>query len=440
MSKKLFSSGEIEILSMNPNVKRVSEKSIIYSDEFKQFFINEYYSGVSPTRIFERAGFSKEMMGYRIDRAAERWKKAYDKYGMVGLLGRNKSTGRPSSGDPTEHEIIKKQQAKIKLLEAEVELLKKVDFKERRRSETNQTLKISEIYEMISNVIIKYRLKQVLSFLCKSAGVSRSGYYRYISTKTKRLEREKSDEQLRDIILMAYSFRGYKKGSRSIKMTLEGKYGIIFNRKRIQRIMRKYGIVCPIRKSNPYRRMQKANQMHHKVKNILNRKFNQTVPGKVLLTDITYLKYGKGETAYLSTVKDTCTHEIIAYQLSKHMDITLVIDTFQKVKSLKNVTVTKETIVHSDQGCHYTSNEYQTLLKSLNVVQSMSRKGNCWDNAPQESFYGHMKDELNLNNCRTYELLEKAIEDYMDYYNHDRYQWGLKKMTPAQYRDHLLSA
>lgn len=80
------------------------------------------------------------------------------------------------------------------------------------------------------------------------------------------------------------------------------------------------------------------------------------------------------------------------------------------------------------------------MLKELNVLQSMSRKGNCWDNSPQESFYGHMKDEIDLKSCQTYEEVSLLVDDYMNYYNQDRYQWNLKKMTPEQYRNHLLSA
>lgn len=312
----------------------MSETTITYAEKFKKFFISEYEAGSGPTRIFEKAGFKKEIVGRkRIDRATERWKKAYYENGIDGLNDqRNNITGRPLKEEPTEHEIIMKQQAKIKLLEAEVALLKKIDFTERRRIEKNQKLKTSEIYKMINNVNSKHRLKRVISFLCKSTGVSRSGYYRYINSKEVREKHEKS-ENLRDIILIAYSYRGFKKGSRSIKMTLEGKFGIIFNRKRIQRIMRKYGIVCPIRKPNPYRRMQRANQVHHKVPNILNREFNQTIPRKVLLTDITYLKYGKNQNAYLSTIKDSCTHEIITYHISRQMDLDLVLNTFLKLQS-----------------------------------------------------------------------------------------------------------
>lgn len=166
-------------------------------------------------------------------------------------------------------------------------------MKERRLIEKNKRLRVSEIFELIQNTIKKHKLKNVVSYLCKGSGVSRSGYYNYIASESKRKEREKSDENSRDIILMAFNYRRYKKGSRSIKMTLKGKSDINFNRKRIQRIMRKYNIICPIRKRNSYKKMQRINQEHHKVENILNRNFKQSIPGKVLLTDITYLKYGQ---------------------------------------------------------------------------------------------------------------------------------------------------
>ena len=95
-------------------------------------------------------------------------------------------------------------------------------------------------------------------------------------------------------------------------MTLEGQFNIVYNLKRIRRIMKKYNIVCPIRKANPYRRMMKATKEHRVLPNLLNREFKQEIPGKVLLTDITYLFYGKGQKAYLSTIKDGSTNEILS--------------------------------------------------------------------------------------------------------------------------------
>ena len=442
MSQKLFSKSDINTLSKNPNVLHASNKSIKYADDFKFHFMREYIAGNSPTRIFQSAGFDKDLIGYkRIERAAFRWKKAYFENGELGLIDSRKGhSGRTSARELSQVEIIEKQNAKIKLLEAEVELLKKIDFKERRLVESHLTLKTVDIFNLIQMIIQKYNFKNVVSYLCKCSGVSRSGYYNYLLCESGRKEREKNDEKIRDTILMASNYRGYKKGSRSIKMTLEGEFGIRFNRKRIQRIMRKYSIICPIRHSNPYKKMCKATAEHFTFKNTLNREFKQNVPGKVLLTDITYLKYGKGKTAYLSTIKDASTNEILSYNHSEKIDLELVIQTFKKLKRNRKTRLAKGAFIHSDQGWHYTNPKFQKIIKKMHLGQSMSRKGNCWDNAPQESFFGHMKDEIDIKNCNTYQELERVIHDYIDYYNNHRYQWNLKKMTPVQYRNHLLVA
>ena len=105
-----------------------------------------------------------------------------------------------------------------------------------------------------------------------------------------------------------------------------------------------------------------------------------------------------------------------------------------------NVNLTSQTIIHSDQGLHYTSPRLSEKVRGLNLKQSMSRKGNCRDNAPQESFFGHLKDETDLKEQMTFSVLETEISDYIHYYSHHRYQWNLKKMTPVQYRNHLLHA
>lgn len=222
-------------------------------------------------------------------------------------------------------------------------------------------------------------------------------------------------------------------------MILENEFSIIYNLKRIRRIMKKFDIICPIRKANPYRRMMKANKEHTVLPNTLNREFKQNKPGKVLLTDITYLKYGKGAKAYLSTIKDGSSNEILAYKLSSSLKIDIVTDTIKNLSDSIKFKLPSNAFIHSDQGVHYTSPIFQRLLKENKIGQSMSRRGNCWDNTPQESFFGHMKDECDINGCASLEELQNEIEDYMDYYNNYRPQWNLKKMTPVQYRNHLLS-
>ena len=229
------------------------------------------------------------------------------------------------------------------------------------------------------------------------------------------------------------------KGARQIKMILENKFNITYNIKRIRRVMKKFDIICPIRKANPYRRMMKATKEHTVLPNALNREFKQNKPGKVLLTDITYLKYRNGAKAYLSTIKDGSSNEILAYNLSNSLKIDIVTDTIKNLKNSISFKLPPDSFIHSDQGVHYTSPIFQKLLKKNKIGQSMSRRGNCWDNAPQESFFGHMKDECNIKKCATFDELKDEIKDYMDYYNNYRPQWNLKKMTPVQYRNHLLS-
>jgi putative transposase len=440
LSKILLSDDAIKKLSKNKWIQSVSEKSITYTDDFKIHFIEEYNNGKSAIEIFEEAGLEVELLGgiKRIENASYKWRTAYKKDGITGLIdSRKQYSGRPLERTLTQAELLQRKEAEIQYLKAEIELLKKLDAKE--RTVINHKLKPNDVFNTISSVINKYNLKKQVKYLCNVAEVSRSGYYRYLSNKNI-LKRESKDIKVRDIILKAFNHRGYKKGSRSIKMVLEKDFGIIYNRKRIQRIMRKFNIICPIRKANPYRRMAKATKEHRVVPNLLNREFKQSIPGKVLLTDITYLPYGFNNMAYLSTVKDASTNEILSYHLSRKLTLDIAMDTIHKLVTNARHLITKESFIHSDQGCHYTSPLFQKLIKQYNLGQSMSRRGNCWDNAPQESFFGHMKDEIDFRNCNTFEELQVMIDDYMDYYNNYRYQWGLKKLTPVQYRNQLLVA
>lgn len=271
--------------------------------------------------------------------------------------------------------------------------------------------------------------------------MSRSGYYRYFSeaAKQNRIAREAADLVVKELVLNIFNRRGYKKGSRQIKMTLEHEKGICYSLKRIQRIMRKYGIVCPHRRPNPYRKMLKATEEHRVVPNRLKREFRQETPGKVLLTDITYLYYGSGQLAYLSTVLDASTNEILSYHVSDRLRMPLVTETIEKLFRNKRIPLHPDAFIHSDQGAHYTSPTFQALLKKKGLGQSMSRKGNCWDNAPQESFFGHFKDEALIKECQTLDELKREVKRYIMYYNTARYQWNLKKMTPVKYRNHLLN-
>lgn len=278
------------------------------------------------------------------------------------------------------------------------------------------------------------------SYLCNIAKVSHSGYYNYFSIKSvkSREIRDLNDEKSKELILKAFKFKNRKKGAKQIKMVLENHFDTVYNLKKIRRIMKKYNIICTIRKANPYKKISKATKEHFVVKNILNRQFKQEIPRKILLTDITYLNYANNKRAYLSTIKDSSTNEILAYNLSKNISLEIVLNTIGRLLENKQIKLRADSFIHSDQGVHYTSPTFQKLLEANKIGKSMSRKGNCWDNAPIESFFGHFKDETRLKECQTFNELSKEVIDYMKYYNNFRYQWELKKMTPVQYRNHLL--
>ena len=442
MSKIIFTSNEMKLLQKNPNVQRVSKRSITYTDAFKNRFIDEYLAGKLPRQIFIEGGFDVDLIGMkRIEQSAYRWKKAYETNGLLGLTdSRKTASGKQLKRELTPAEVIARQDARIKLLEGQVELLKKLEMTERRLLNEKQNLAPNRIYQLIYETIEHHSFKQMTKYFCTLLGVSRSGYYSYLKAIDARKARERSDLEAKEHIIKAFKRRGYKKGSRSIKMVLENTYGIIFSRKKIQRIMRKYGIACPHRRSNPYKKIAKATKEHQVVPNKLNREFKQGVPGKVLLTDITYLPYAGNRMAYLSTVKDASTNEILAYHVSDRITLDIATQTIHKLMNNKKVKLHEKAFIHSDQGSHYTSPRYQKLLKKYGLGQSMSRRGNCWDNAPQESFFGHLKDEVDYRSCQTLKELKTKIKHYMVYYNHYRYQWNLKKMTPVQFRNHLLVA
>ena len=275
-----------------------------------------------------------------------------------------------------------------------------------------------------------------ISYMCRIAGVSRSGFYAWMDAAPTRQKREDNDRDDFAKVLEAYRFRGYAKGARGIHMRLLHE-GIIMNVKKIRRLMSKYHLLCPIRKANPYRRMAKALATSNVAPNVINRDFKKN-PRKVLLTDITYLFFRNGK-CYLSTILDAFTHEVLAYKVSCSLKVDFVLDTVDALISEHGSTLDNETIVHSDQGCHYTSYAFIQKLKDAEFMQSMSRKGNCWDNAPQESFFGHMKDELRdeIARCQTIGDVLARVDDWMDYYNNDRYQWDLLKLSPKEYYQYL---
>jgi len=295
-------------------------------------------------------------------------------------------------------------------------------------------------YEIIHEMTRRDNNLLNIVWLCDAARVSRSGYYHYLETEDLRRQREKQDRCDFLIILEAYQFRGYNKGARGIYMRLlHMDPPVHMNIKKIRRLMKKYGLFCPIRKANPYRRMAKALKTNNVAPNLLNREFEAHGPRTVLLTDITYIINGRAPRCYMSTIIDACTKELLAWVLSESLEIDFVLKTVNQLIENYKISLTAETLIHSDQGVHYTSIQFIRLIKDSEIRQSMSRRANCWDNAPQESFYGHMKDEIDISQCLTFDDIYQVISSWTDYYNNDRYQWDLARLSPREYYKYLIS-
>ena len=295
----------------------------------------------------------------------------------------------------------------------------------------------SAVYEII-HCVLQEEKEDHLSVLamCQIAGVSRSGYYAWIKAAPKREAQEEKDRKDFELILEAYKHRGYDKGARSIHMRLlHMDPPVLMNIKKIRRLMDKFHLTCPIRKANPYRRMARALKTSHVAGNLLQREFECYGPRTVLLTDITYIPY-RGRFAYLSTILDAYTKQVLAYVPSDYdLEVDFVLETVEMLIREHGVSLNQWTILHSDQGSHYTSHRFIEITQNKGLRQSMSRRGNCWDNAPQESFYGRMKDHIKdrLQECETYEDVVALIDDYMEYYNNEKYQWELAKLSPNEF-------
>lgn len=296
-------------------------------------------------------------------------------------------------------------------------------------------------FEIIHETINKANNTLSVTMLCEIAGVSRSGYYNWVASKEKRIEKEEQDRADFELILAAYTHRGYDKGAQGIYMRLlHMEPPVVMNVKKIRRLMKKYGLICEIRKANPYRRMAKAIKTNNVADNLVKRQFEAYGPRMVLLTDITYIPYS-GVFAYLSTIIDAFTKQVLSYVLSESLEVDFVLETVNLMIEKHGMALTTETIIHSDQGCHYTSCSFIQLVKDKGLRQSMSRRGNCWDNAPQESFFGRMKDHIKnqLKMCGSFHEVKVIIDDWMDYYNNDRYQWRLAKLSPNEYYDYIIT-
>ncbi|SCB97866.1 Transposase InsO and inactivated derivatives [Gilliamella bombicola] len=265
--------------------------------------------------------------------------------------------------------------------------------------------------------------------MLSASGLSRSTFYYHDSTKSK----IDKNSELKALIIKIYEDNFSRYGYRRITAELQNK-NVIVNHKKVLRLMKEMGLKSLIRgkKYRSYKGRLGA------VPNLLNRDFKATKPGQKWVTDATEFKVGSKK-LYLSPILDLYNREIVAYNFSERPCYELVGDMLDK--AINKLKKDDFPILHSDQGWHYHMCYYQQKLKERNIVQSMSRKGNCLDNAVIENFFGLLKSEVYyLNKYDTIEQLKADIEEYIHYYNHRRIKLSLDKKSPVQYREYYFPA
>ena len=263
--------------------------------------------------------------------------------------------------------------------------------------------------------------------MCEILGVSRAAYYKWV----KKLERPDPDAERLAAVQTVYEAAHKTYGYRRITIHLQDKLGMCINHKAVLRLMRKLSIRSVARKPYPYRKMQDLGTFH-RYENVLNRDFVAQAPNQKWVTDITFVRLQQGW-AYLSIIKDLFDGFLVGHVLHGRNDMALVMQTLQQDKEHEKLT--EGLILHSDQGFQYTSQIYHAaLVEQYHICPSMSRRGNCWDNAPAENFFSHLKEEyLRHLPLPTLEQAQQFVNEYIHFYNYERIQLKTRQ-TPYQTR------
>jgi putative transposase len=260
--------------------------------------------------------------------------------------------------------------------------------------------------------------------MCNFFRVSRAAYYTWVKCIG---QPDKDDERMR-LVQDAWIKSRKTYGYRRVTIYLQHQ-GYKVNHKTVLRLMNKLGVRSVARKPKQYKK--KSQDVYHRYDNVLDRDFSATAPNQKWVTDISYIPTKQGW-AYLSTIKDLFDGFIVAHKLGRKNSIELVKNTIQQ--AMHKEKVTDGLLLHSDQGHQYTSNPYFVLTTAYHIQQSMSRRGNCWDNAPIESFFGHFKEEaLRQYPTPTFQEAQEIVDGYIAFYNYERIQLKTRQ-TPYQTR------
>lgn len=402
-------------------------KNKYYSPEFKEAAIKRALCGKeSITSIAINLGLPK-------DQLLHSWIKSYKendytvverKRGRHGQKERNDSTGIPSGNQALEgRELEAYHRERI------YKKIKCLSYTKRKVSKEEVAVVISELRQELQ---VSLRLiLDVIKQHPELPQISKSDYYYVLSKEDKDI---KNDEIMNRIIDIYYRHKG-RYGYRRIYLQLL-KEGYLINHKKVQRLMKRMGLIGIKRNRRKYSSYQGT--VGKIADNIIQRDFFSDKPNEKWYTDITEFNL-RGDKVYLSPILDGCAGDIVSYNVSKHPTFNQIIDMMNKAFS--NNPNTDNLIFHSDQGWQYQMKQFSNILEEHNMIQSMSRKGNSLDNGLMENFFGILKTELFYgfeDQFKTIDELIQAIDEYMNYYNNDRIKSRLKGLTPIEYRNQAL--
>lgn len=408
-----FTNEQIEVLKTNPYIKRVTKRQLSFNDNFyyeAQFYKNLHIDEI--LKIFE------------IDSSCIN----YSRKNNIHYSIKNNKITTPSPLTENIPLLIRVENRKSELLTKKIiDNSKGIIFKIKTTSCSNKKNICNLIKNIDCNSIYSDSRLKLLSLF----GISKSSYYSILKNNkygTYEGLMKLKDEQEIALIKKIIEYKGYPKGNRLIYMMLK-RNNHHMSRNKIYRLCRKGNLICTVRKHNKSRQNAQRMLKDNCKPNILKRQFRLNKPGEVILTDVSYLKCSD-KTYYLSALKDPSSGKI-KLLVGPNNDLALGLNTLDLLGQAN------KSIFHSDQGVLYLNPTFQEKLRKLGYIQSMSKRGNCWDNASQESFFGHMKDECKISSCSSLEEITKVINDYEYYYNYERPQWNRNQMTPIEFEAYL---
>ncbi len=271
----------------------------------------------------------------------------------------------------------------------------------------------------------RFRKNYTVTAVLSALQVPRSNYYRWLAEGVTDIRTQEEET-----VIELCKKTKYRNGHRKIKALLIREYGMKLNRNTVQKIMQKFHLQCKIKQKRKWKSQGDSEVI---ASNLLERNFTAAKPNEKWVTDITYIQYGS-TTLYLSTIMDLYNNEIVSYKLYDHQQTPLVMDTLKEALSTRGNP--EGVMVHSDQGSVYTSYAFQELVKEKHLVSSMSRRGNCWDNAVIESFHSNIKTEefqyIKFNSLSNVSVVQK-VDEYIRHYNEERIQEKLGYLTPKEF-------